>query len=124
MIARDPDASSGTHARAFHNYAPWINVVFGLMVFALRYTSPPGTFSVHWNLFLTGIVIMFTALAATIAHGDPKKNYWSGINVAAGAWLLVSEQTIPAVARVTIAQDILGALVIVVGIASLVIEFA
>jgi len=49
----------------FHNYAPWANVILGLLVFTLRYASPHGTFSVHWNLFLTGIVIMFAALAST-----------------------------------------------------------
>jgi hypothetical protein len=124
MTARDPDASSGPQVREFHNYAPWINVVAGLLVFALRYASPHGTFAVHWNLFLTGIVIMFAALAATIAHGDPKRNYWSAINVAAGAWLLVSAQTIPSVARVTIPQEVLGALVVVIAVASLAIEFA
>jgi hypothetical protein len=106
------------------NYAPWINLVAGLLVFALRYASPRGTFSVHWNLFLVGIVIMFAALAATIAHGNTKRNYWSAINIVAGAWLLVSAQTIPSVPRVTIAQEVLGAFVIVIAVASLAFEFA
>jgi hypothetical protein len=67
---------------------------------------------------------MFAALAATIAHGNSKKNYWSAINVAAGAWLLVSAQTIPSVARVTIPQEVLGGVVVVIAVASLAIEFA
>jgi hypothetical protein len=107
----------------FHNYAPWINVVLGLLVFVLRYDSPRGTFGVHWNLFLTGLVIMFAAFASTIAHdGDASKNYWSAIDLAAGAWLLLSVKIVPSVPRVTIAQEILGALVIVVALISLVIE--
>jgi hypothetical protein len=108
----------------FHNYAPWINVVCGLLVFILRYGAPRGTFSVHWNLFLTGIVIMFAALAATIAHGNSTQNYWSAINVAAGTWLLVSAQTIPSIPPVTLAQEGLGALVILVALASLICEIA
>ncbi len=107
-----------------HNYAPWVNVVLGLLVFALRYGSPRGTFTVHWNLFLTGLVIMFAALAATIAHDEsPSKNYWSAINVAAGTWLLVSAETIPSVPLVTAAQKGLGALIVIVALASLILEF-
>jgi ABC-type Co2+ transport system permease subunit len=109
-------------ARGFPNYAPWINVVFGLVVFALRYAAPRGTFSVHWNLFLTGIAIMFAALATTISHGNTSRNYWSAINVAAGVWLLISAFTIPSVPRVTVSQVVLGALIVVLAIASLVSE--
>jgi hypothetical protein len=107
----------------FHNYAPWANVILGLMVFALRYAAPRGTFAVHWNLFLTGIVLMFAALAATIAHeGASSKNYWSVINLVAGGWLLISVIVVPSVARVTIAEIVLGALVIAVSLVSLAIE--
>ena len=107
----------------FHNYAPWGNVILGLMVFALRYSAPRGTFSVHWNLFLTGVVIMFAALATTIAHdGDSSTNYWSAINLVAGAWLLVSAKVIPSIPRVTVAQVSLGVLVIAVAVISLSIE--
>lgn len=112
----DPDV------RGFHNYAPWVNVVFGLLVFALRYLSPRGTFAVHWNLFLTGIVIMFAALATTISHGNTETNYWSLINVVGGLWLLISSKTIPSVARVTFAQDALGVLIIAVAIVSVIVE--
>jgi len=54
-----------------------VNVVFGLMVFALRYTSRP---DVQRSLesFLTGIVIMFTALPATIVTATRKKNIGRG----------------------------------------------
>ena len=116
-----PDAS---HVSGFHNYAPWGNVILGLMVFALRYASPRGTFSVHWNLFITGVVIMFAALASTIAHdGDSSNNYWSGINLVAGVWLLISAKIIPSIVQVTVAQITLGALVIAVAVVSLAIEF-
>jgi hypothetical protein len=108
----------------FHNYAPWGNVILGLMVFALRYASPRGTFNVHWNLFVTGVVIMFAALATTIAHDDGSpRNYWSVINLVAGMWLLVSAKVIPSVAYVTFGQITLGALVIAVALVSLAIEF-
>jgi hypothetical protein len=108
--------------RGFPNYAPWINVVCGLMVFALRYAAPRGTFTLHWNLFLTGIVIMFAALATAISHGNSSRNYWSAINVAAGVWLLVSAHTIPSVPRVTVPQETLGVLIIVIAIVSLIVE--
>lgn len=125
-IAEDPQSSLADRPdlRQFHNYAPWVNVVLGLFVFVLRYSSPRGTFAVHWNLFLTGLVIMFAALATTIAHDENlSKNYWSMINVAAGVWLLVSVKTIPSVLPVTVAQTCLGALIIVVALASLITEF-
>jgi hypothetical protein len=117
-----PPSTGGTDVRGFHNYAPWINVVCGLMVFALRYIAPRGTFAVHWNLFVTGIVIMFAALATTISHGNTRNNYWSLINVAAGLWLLISSAAIPSVARVTFGQDALGVMIIVVAIVSLAVE--
>ena len=116
--------SPRTGVRQFHNYAPWVNVILGLLVFILRYASPRGTFDVHWNLFLTGVVIMFAALASTIAHdGDPSNFYGSFINIVAGAWLLVSLRVVPSVMRVTIAQTVLGSLVIAVAVISMTIEF-
>jgi hypothetical protein len=107
----------------FHNYAPWANVVLGLLVFVLRYASPRGSFDVHWNLFLTGLVIMFAAFASIIAHdGKLSRNYWSAINIAAGVWLLFSVKIIPSVLQVTVAQVALGALVLAVALVSLAIE--
>ena len=67
--------SPRTGVRQFHNYAPWVNVILGLLVFILRYASPRGTFDVHWNLFLTGVVIMFAALASTIAVTGNLRNW-------------------------------------------------
>jgi multisubunit Na+/H+ antiporter MnhC subunit len=117
-----PPAHGSSH-REFHNYAAWTNVVLGLLVFTLRYGSPRPTFDVHWNLFLTGIVIMFAALATTIAHDEKSsKNYWSTIDIVAGVWLLVSAQTIRSIPAVTLAQEALGALVIAVALASLATE--
>lgn len=124
-IADEPQSplSDRSNLREFHNYAPWVNVVLGLCVFVLRYGSHRFTFTVHWNLFLTGLVIMFAALATTVAHDeDSSKNYWSTINVAAGVWLLVSVKIIPSVFLVTVAQTCLGALIIVVALTSLVLE--
>jgi hypothetical protein len=116
--------SDSLHVARFHNYAPWGNVILGLMVFALRYAAPRGTFSVHWNLFVTGVVIMFAALATTIAHdGDSPSNYWSVINLVAGLWLLISVKIFPSIPRVTDSQIALGALVIAVAVVSLGIEF-
>lgn len=108
----------------FHNYAPWVTVVLGLLVFVLRYASPRGTHAVHWNLFLTGIVILFASLAATISHGNTPNNYWSAIDVVAGVWLLVSVKIIPSVERVTLGQEALGALIILIAFLSLAIEIA
>ena len=106
------------HAARFN--AGWINVCLGLLVFILRYGSPRPTFSVHWNLFLTGIAVMFAAFAATIAHdGKSTKNYWAAINVAAGVWLLVSSKTIPSIPLVTLAQEVLGVLIIAAALVSL-----
>jgi hypothetical protein len=111
--------------RRSHNYAPWVNLILGLLVFVLRYSSPRFTGGVHWNLFVTGLVIMFAAFAATIAHdGNSARNYWSTITIAAGVWLLVSVKVVPSVLRVTVAQTGLGALVIAVGLVSLAIEFS
>jgi multisubunit Na+/H+ antiporter MnhC subunit len=118
------DGTDGPDRGGSHNYVPWINVVLGLLVFTLRYIAPRGTFSVHWNLFLTGIVIMFAALATTISHGNSNTNYWSAINVAAGVWLLISAQTIPTVARVTVAQDALGVAIVALAVVSLITEAA
>ena len=67
--------------REIHNYAPWMNVLCGVAVFTLRYALPPGTYTVHWNLFLTGFVVIFAALATTIAHGDALRNFWPSINI-------------------------------------------
>ena len=106
------------------NYAPWANVVCGLLVFSLRYAAPRGTFAVHWNLFLTGIVIMFVALAAAIAHGNTSRNYWSAINFGTAAWLFISSRTIPSTAFVNSAMDILGIVVFVLAFASLASEIA
>jgi hypothetical protein len=115
----------GSEVKRFHNYAPWVNVILGLLVFVLRYSSPRFTGGVHWNLFLTGLIIMFAAFAATIAHdGNFWGSYWSTINIAAGVWLLVSVKLIPSVLRVTVAQTGLGALVIAVGLVSLAIELS
>jgi hypothetical protein len=118
-----PETRPSPESAWFHNYMLWVNVVLGLLVFALRYRSPRGTFDVHWNLFFTGIVIMFAALAAVIAHdGHSARNYWSAINVVAGVWLLVSVKLIPSIPVVTIAQTSLGALIIAVALVSLAIE--
>jgi hypothetical protein len=126
-IAEDRSSPLGGQSgfNHFHNYAPWINVVLGFLVFVLRYDSPRGTHGVHWNLFLTGLVIMFAAFASTIAHdGNSLKNYWSAIDLAAGAWLLLSAKIVVSVLRVAIAQEILGALVIAVALISLAIEIS
>jgi hypothetical protein len=114
-----PDASN---LREIHNYAPWINVLCGLAVFALRYAAPRGMFDVHWNLFWTGIVIIFAALATTIAHGQAPRNYWSVINVVAGGWLLVSAKTLPSIPPVSAAQEALGFASIVLAVVSLTTE--
>jgi hypothetical protein len=105
--------------REIHDYAPWINVLCGLAVFTLRYGAPRNTFDVHWNLFLTGIVIMFAALATTIAHGQAPRNYWSAINIVAGGWLLVSAKTIPSIPIVSTAQVALGVATILLALVSL-----
>jgi hypothetical protein len=105
--------------REIHNYAPWINVLCGLAVFTLRYGAPRDTFDVHWNLFLTGIVIIFAALATTIAHGQAPRNYWSAIDIVAGVWLLVSTKTIPSIPSVSTAQAALGVATIVFALISL-----
>jgi hypothetical protein len=122
MVGSENSAPERSDAGASHNYVPWMNVVCGLMVFALRYIAPRGTFAVHWNLFVTGIVIMFAALATTISHGNTETNYWSAINVAAGAWLLISARTIPSIPAVTFAQLTLGILIIVLAAVSLIVE--
>lgn len=108
----------------FHDYAPWLNALCGFLVFLLRYLSPRPTFDVHWNLFLTGLVIMFAAVAAEIAHGNASRNYWSAINAVAGVWLIVSTQTIPSIFLVTLGQDSLGVLVIILAIATSLMESA
>lgn len=105
---RTPTAVDGTDLPQFYDYAPWVNTVCGFLVFVLRYASPRPTFGVHWNLFLTGFVIMFAAVGAEIAHGNSARNYWSAINLVAGVWLLVSAQTIPSILPVTFAQEGLG----------------
>jgi hypothetical protein len=108
-----------------NNYTPWVNVVLGLLVFILRYSSPRGTFGVHWNLFLTGLVIMFAGLADTIAHdGRASKNYWPVIDLAAGVWLLISVKIVPSIPQVTIAQLVLGAAIVVGALVSLAIDFS
>jgi hypothetical protein len=116
--------ATGPETREKHNYAPWLTVLVGLAVFTLRYASPRGTIDVHWNLFVTGIVIMFAALATTIAHGQSRRNYWSVICVAAGAWLLASTSVFASIPFVTTGQIVLGVATIVCGGASVVGEIA
>jgi hypothetical protein len=94
------------------------------MVFTLRFAAPRGTFAVHWNLFLTGIVIMFVALASTISHGNTKRNYWSGLNIVGGLWLLLSTAILPSSAIVTWAQAGLGILTVAFASISLLVERA
>lgn len=116
--------ATGTETREVQHYVPWVIVICGLLVFTLRYGSPRPSFSVHANLFLTGLLIMFAGIAAAIAHGNPSRSYWSTINVAAGVWLVVSGKSIPSIPPVTLAQEGLGALVSAFALASLVSEIA
>jgi hypothetical protein len=109
--------------RSTERLPAWASVVIGLCVFALRYASPRPSFDVHRNLFFTGLLIMFVAFAAVIANeGDASWNYWSGINVAVGAWLIASATLIPAISAVAIAQTILGAVLALVALVALAIE--
>jgi hypothetical protein len=117
--SRSTPPSNTSGPREIHNYAPWINVLCGLAVFTLRYAAPRETFDVHWNLFVTGIVMIFAGLATTIAHGQAPRNYWSAINIVAGAWLLISAQTIPSIPTVSTAQEALGAATILLALVSL-----
>jgi hypothetical protein len=118
------EAAHDAESRVRHDYAPWVNVLVGLAVFTLHYASPRGTFAVHWNLLVTSFVIMFAALATTIAHGQSRRNYWPLVDVVAGAWLLASVMLIPSIARVTTGQIVLGAATIVIGCASFAGEIA
>jgi hypothetical protein len=118
----EPEAAP--QLRETHNYVPWVTVLLGLAVFTLRYASPRGTFDVHWNLFVTGIVVMFAALATTIAHGQSRRNYWSVINIAAGGWLIASATFIPSIPPVTTGQIVIGAATVVSACASVAAEVA
>ena len=117
-----PDRSD---ARRSPNYAAWANVVLGFLVFILRYESPRPSLEVHRNLFLTGIVLVFGALAAVIAHeGRATKNYWPAVNIAAGAWLLVSTRLFPSASSfVTTSQGAFGIAIILVALGALAIDF-
>lgn len=108
----------------FHNYAPWVNVVLGFLVFVTRYLPPHGPHAMHWNLFLTGLAIMFSALAATIAHDDAAHNYWSAINVAAGIWLVASRELFPTSTQIADIQTVLGVAIVVVAAVALAVEIA
>ena len=105
------------------NYAAWVNVVLGLCVFTLHWASPRGTFDIKRNLFLTGIVIMFVALATAIAHqGNSNRNYWSAINIVTGLWLIVSRAIFVPIAIVSLGQLSLGIAVSVVAVIALLSE--
>jgi hypothetical protein len=109
--------------RRFERYPAWAAVILGLCVFFARYASPRPSFDVHRNLFFTGLVIVIAALAAVIANeGEAAWNYWSGINVAAGVWLVASAVLIPAVGLVSTTETILGALLAILALGTLAIE--
>jgi hypothetical protein len=119
----DPDArftvASRPDVARFHNYAPWANVALGVTIFVLHYVSPRGSFAVS-NLFLTSLVVVFAATAATIAHDcGCAWNCWSSVNIAAGVWLIVSVYLIPGVFWLIVAQTSLGAAVCLVALVSL-----
>ena len=115
----------GTKIRRLEKYPAWFAVVVGFCVFVVRYASPRPSFDVHRNLFFTGLVIMLVALAAVIANeGDAAWNYWSGINVAVGVWLVASATFIPAIEVVSDAQKMLGALLAIIALATVFIEIA
>lgn len=105
------------------NYAAWVNVVLGLCVFTLHWASPRGTLDIKRNLFLTGIVIMFVALATAIAHqGNSNRNYWSAFNILTGLWLIVSRDIFVPIAVVALGQLWLGIAVAVVATIALLSE--
>lgn len=107
------------------NYATWMNVVLGLCVFSLHWASPRGTFDIRRNLFFTGLVIIFAALATAISRrGDSKRTYWSLINVATGSWLALSRQIFVPIPGVSVAQLALGIAVAVVAIVSFITDMS
>jgi hypothetical protein len=116
--------AGGRPERRAPNYAAWVNVVLGIVVFLLRFDSPRPSFEVHRNLFLTGILISFAALAAVIAHdGRSTHNYWSAVDLAAGAWLLISVAVFPSPSALVMqGQVVLGVLIILVALAALMLE--
>ena len=58
-------------------------------------------------------------MAAAVAHGNVRRNVWSGINVAAGAWLFISAFIIPNAQAMSWPQECLGVIVVISALTSL-----
>ncbi len=102
-----------------HNRAPWNNVVCAVLVYFSRDAVRPIAGTTDWNLFLTSIGIGLVAFISMIAHGNVSRNYWSGVNVLAGIWLIVSTHVFPTAPEMSWAQVCLGILTIAIALTSL-----
>ena len=102
-----------------HNRAPWNNIVCGALIFGSRWVITSTSTGSDWNLFWSGLAIMFIAFCTLIAHGNVSKNYWSGANVVAGLWLIVSTSLIPGPPHMMYAQTCLGVLTVTIALTSL-----
>ena len=102
-----------------HNRAPWNNIVCGILVFSSRRALYPLPESVAWNLFWTGMIIAAIGLTTMLSHGNVSRNYWSGVNVLAGLWLIASTRILPTGPAMSWAQICLGVLTITIAITSL-----
>ena len=102
-----------------HNRAPWNNIVCGALIFGSRWVITSTSTGSDWNLFWSGLAIMFIAFCTLIAHGNVSKNYWSAANVLAGLWLIVSTSLIPGPPHMMYAQTCLGVLTVTIALTSL-----
>lgn len=112
-------ALDGAERRVAHNRAPWNNIVCGALTFGSRWVIVSTSTGSDWNLFWSGLAIMFIAFSTLIAHGNISRNYWSAANVLAGLWLIASTALIPGPPHMMYAQTCLGVLTVTIALTSL-----
>jgi hypothetical protein len=102
-----------------HNRAPWNNVVCAILVYFSQSAAGPMAESTNWNLFITSVAIGLVAFISMVAHGNVARNYYSGVNVLAGIWLVVSTRVFPTAPEMLWAQVCLGILTMTIALTSL-----
>ena len=107
---------------AFPDHAPLNNIVCGVLVFSSHWLTPVAAGGANSNLFACGIAIVAIAMASLVAHGQVARNYWSGLNVVVGLWLVFSATVFPLPAGMWWAQMCLGVLTMTIALTSVVNE--
>lgn len=100
------------------NYAPWANLLAGILAIMSPWVLRTASTGVAWDITITGIIIAVVSLIVMSTHGKLSTNYWPIVNIAAGIWLLISLTFIHDDLAMTWSNIVLGSMVFVGGIVS------